>query len=101
MVDFKNYKIWQRSHELVLDIFSVTTALLKSELFGLISQMNRAVISIPTNSAKGCGRETQKELIRFLYIAAGSIHELDYLTLVSKELGFIKEPMANTLIKEI
>ena len=101
MVDYKKYKVWQRSHKLVLEMYSVTKEYPKTELFVLVSQMNRAAISIPTNIAEGCGRETQKELIRFLYIASGSAHELDYLLLVSKELSFIKESKADELIKEI
>lgn len=101
MVDYKNYKVWQRSHKLVLSIYSVTKKLPKTEQFGLISQMNRAAVSIPTNIAEGCGRETQKELIRFLYISSGSAHELDYLLLVSKELGFLAIEKADNLIQEI
>ncbi|UII81444.1 four helix bundle protein [Flagellimonas sp. CMM7] len=89
MVNYKNYKVWQRSHDLVLKIYRATEQFPKSEQFGLVSQINRACISIPTNIAEGCGRETQKELVRFLYISSGSAHELDYLILVSKELGFI------------
>ncbi len=101
MIDYKNYKVWQRSHKLVLAIYSITDTFPKAEQFGLVSQMNRAAVSVPTNIAEGCGRETQKELIRFLYISSGSAHELDYLLLVSKELGFIKESEANVLLKEI
>jgi len=89
MVNYKNYKVWQRSHKLIFQVYDITKALPKSEQFGLVSQMNRACISIPTNIVEGCGRETQKELIRFLYISSGSDHELDYLILISKELGFI------------
>ena len=101
MVDYEKYKVWQRSHQLVLEIYSVTKEYPKTEQFGLVSQMNRAAVSIPTNIAEGCGRETQKEPIRFLNISSGSAHELDYLTLVSKELGFIEESKANELINEI
>jgi len=101
MVDYRNYKVWQRSHKVVLNIYSMTKTYPKSEQFGLVSQMNRAAVSVPTNIAEGCGRETQKELIRFLYISSGSAHVLDYLLLVSKELGFIKDAKANELIKEI
>jgi len=101
MVDYKNYKVWKSSHKLVLNIYSMTKTYPKSEQFGLVSQMNRAAVSVPTNIAEGCGRETQKELIRFLYISSESAHVLDYLLLVYKELGFIKDGKANELIKEI
>ena len=58
-------------------------------MFNLTSQINRSCISIPANIAEGCGRETQKELIGFFYIPSGSAHELEYLLLVSSDLGFI------------
>ena len=101
MVDYKKYKVWQRSHKLVLAIYEVTKKFPKTEQFGLVSPMNRATISVPANIAEGCGRETQKELIRFLYLSSGSAHELDYLLLVSKELGFLVDEKAEDLIQEI
>ncbi|MFP9097612.1 four helix bundle protein [Flavobacterium sp. RHBU_24] len=91
MVDYRKYLVWQKSHALVLEMYRVTVTFPKSEQFNLISQINRASLSIPTNIAEGCGRETQKELIRFLYISSGSAHELEYLLLVSRDLNFIPE----------
>ncbi|RXP63625.1 four helix bundle protein [Lutibacter sp. HS1-25] len=82
MIDYKNYKVWQKSHNLV-------------------SQIKSASISIPTNIAEGCGRETQKELVRFLYISSGSAHELDYLFLISSELNLIPQDKANPILVEI
>ncbi|MFP2997855.1 four helix bundle protein [Spongiivirga sp. MCCC 1A20706] len=101
MVDYKNYKVWQKAHKLVVEIYGVTSKFPVSEKFNLISQINRACISIPTNIAEGCGRETQKELVRFLYIASGSAHELDYLILVSTDLGFISVEDSKELSKEV
>lgn len=101
MVDYRNYKVWQKSHQLVLDVYPITATFPKSEQFNLISQINRAAVSIPTNIAEGCGRETQKELIRFLYISSGSAHELEYLILLSKDLKFLKPEAAETLFGKI
>lgn len=101
MVDYKNYKVWQKSHELVLDIYQITSTFPKSEQFNLVSQINRASLPVPTNIVEGCGRETQKELIRFLYISSGSAHELEYLILVSSELNFISTEDSKTLLKKI
>jgi four helix bundle protein len=101
MVDYKNYKVWQKSHELVLDIYRITSSFPKSEQFNLVSQINRASLSVPTNIVEGCGRETQKELIRFLYISSGSAHELEYLILVSSKLKFISTKDSKTLLKKI
>lgn len=86
MVDYRKYKVWQKSHQLVLDVYAITSNFPKEEQFNLVSQINRAAVSIPTNIAAGCGRETQKELIRFLYISSGSAHELEYLLFLSIEL---------------
>lgn len=101
MIDYKKYIVWQKSHDLVLEIYRVTATFPKSEQFNLISQINRACLSIPTNIAEGCGRETQKELLRFLYISSGSAHELEYLLLVSKDLKFIDENLYIKLYTEV
>ena len=101
MIDYKKYNVWQKSHQLVLEIYAITAKYPKSEQFNLISQINRAVLSIPTNIAEGCGRETQKELLRFLYISSGSAHELEYLLLVSKDLKYIEESLYIKLYSDI
>jgi len=101
MVDYRKYIVWQKSHELVLAMYKVTATYPRSEQFNLISQINRACLSIPTNIAEGCGRETQKELIRYLYISSGSAHELEYLILVSKDLHFIPEDLYFKLNSDI
>ena len=95
MVDYRKYKVWQKSHQLVLDVYAITSNFPKEEQFNLVSQINRAAVSIPTNIAEGCGRETQKELIRFLYISSGSAHELEYLLFLSIELKI--KAMENTI----
>lgn len=70
MVDYRNYIVWQKSHRLVIDIYKTTASFPKSEQFNFVSQINRSALSIPKNIVEGCGRETQKELIRFLYISS-------------------------------
>ncbi|WP_431126729.1 four helix bundle protein [Flagellimonas flava] len=101
MVDYRNYKVWQKAHLMVIEVYQTTDAFPKKEQFGLVSQINRAVISIPTNIAEGCGRETQKELTRFLYISSGSAHELEYLIMLSKELNFINDEQFSNLSSKI
>lgn len=101
MVDYRKYKVWQRSHNLVLEIYKITRSYPSSEQFNLVSQLNRAALSIPTNIAEGCGRQTQKEFVRFLYISSGSAHELEYLLMVSADLKFIDEKAKTFLSKEI
>jgi len=98
MVDYRNYKVWQKSHNLVLDIYKTTRSFPKTEQFNFVSQINRSVLSIPTNIVEGCGRETRKELIRFLYISSGSAHELGYLILAASELNFIEKDSSERLL---
>lgn len=80
MRNYKKYLVWQKSHELVLAIYIVTRQFPKEEIFGLVSQMKRSLSSIPTNIAEGCGRNSDKDFCRFLYIAFDSANELEYQT---------------------
>lgn len=101
MVDYRNYTVWKKAHALVLDIYKTTRTLPAEEKFNLISQMNRAALSIPTNIVEGCGRETQKEFLRFLHISSGSAFELEYLILVCKDLNFIDSGNSENLMRQI
>jgi four helix bundle protein len=78
MQDYTKLAVWQKSHEFVLTIYTICPQFPDDERYGLTSQMKRAVLSIPTNIAEGCGRETQAELRRFLYISMGSASEVEY-----------------------
>lgn len=101
MIDYRKYNVWQKAHHLVLEIYRTTATFPKTEQFNLVSQINRAAVSIPTNIVEGCGRETQKELIRFLYISSGSAHELEYLILLSTDLKFIEKPDSEKLVSDL
>lgn len=90
MKNFKELRIWQRSHQLVLDIYLVTKSFPKEEVYGLTSQIRRSCSSIPTNIAEGCGRNSDAELNRFLVIAMGSASELEYQLLLAKDLAYLK-----------
>jgi four helix bundle protein len=89
MRDFRELKVWARSHELVLRLYQLTNAFPKHELFGLAAQIRRCSASIPANIAEGCGRLGNAELHRFLQISCGSINELEYHVLLAKDLGYI------------
>lgn len=69
MKDFRNFTVWQKSHQLTLDVYKTVHDYPKEEQFGLISQMKRSSSSIPTNIAEGCGRNSDKDFARFLIIA--------------------------------
>ena len=101
MRDFQDLAIWQRSHLLTLRIYSITKEFPKDKMFGLTSQMRRSSSSIPTNIAEGCGRNSNSELNRFFVIAAGSTSELQYQSLLSKDLGYMMESVFKELYDEI
>lgn len=101
MRDYKKYIVWQKSHELVLEIYKTSRNFPKDELFGLTSQMKRSSSSIPTNIAEGCGRNSDKDFCRFLYIAFGSANELEYQIILSIDLKFIEIENGQKLLFQI
>lgn len=101
MRDFKELEIWERGHNMALKTFKMTIDFPRQEQFGLTSQMRRSSQSIPTNIAEGCGRDSQKELIRFCSIAMGSASELEYQLLLSKDIGFISSESYDNNNKEL
>ncbi len=101
MRNFKNYEIWKISHQLTLDIYELTNNYPSFETYGITSQIRRASLSIPTNIAEGCGRDSQAEFGRFLTIAQGSASEVEYLLILSKDLKFITEQQFEKLDKNI
>jgi four helix bundle protein len=88
MQDFRNLKVWEKAHELVLDIYLLTMKFPKEEKFGLISQLRRAAASIPTNIAEGTGHRSEKEFGRYLQMSIASSCEVEYLMVLSKDLGY-------------
>jgi four helix bundle protein len=88
--NFKELKVWEKSHRVVLSIYKITEMFSKEELFGLTSQMRRAAYSIPTNIAEGCGRNGNADFIRFLHISMGSACELEYLLMLAFDLALLK-----------
>ncbi|MCL5030756.1 MAG: four helix bundle protein [Bacteroidetes bacterium] len=86
---FEDLILWQKAHQLALFIYSITKNFPNEEKFGLVSQMRRAAISIPSNIVEGHSRKSKKEFINFLSIAKGSLNELRYQILLSKDLKYI------------
>ena len=89
MRDFRRLTVWQKAHSLALETYKVTRNFPKEELYGLTSQLRRAVISIPSNIAEGCGRRSDAELARFLDIASGSACETEYQLLLARNLNYL------------
>jgi len=86
---FEDLKVWRDSHKLAMDIYLITKKFPKEEMFGIISQIRRSALSVPTNIVEGFYRHTTKELIQFLYTSRGSSGEVMYHLLVSRDLGYI------------
>ncbi len=80
--------VWQKAHELTVEVYKATTSFPGNEVYGLTSQMRRAGVSIPANIAEGCGRDGDAEFGRFLQIAMGSASELEYHCLLAHSWGF-------------
>lgn len=88
---YKNMIVWQKSIDLVKQIYKVTGKYPKSEQFALVNQIRRAVVSIPSNIAEGYGRRSHKEYIQFYSIAYGSALEVETQLVISRELGYINQ----------
>lgn len=83
--------VWKESINLVKKVYKLTSMFPASEQFGLTSQIRRAVVSIPSNIAEGCGRNSDKELIRFCWISMGSLSEVETQLIIARELGFVDD----------
>lgn len=107
MAYLKSYKeliVWQKSIQLVEEIFTLTDKFPRSEMYGIISQMRRAAISIPSNIAEGFGRKSTKEYSQFYSIAYGSALELETQLIIAKKLGLAdakKSDKAEDLLEEV
>ena len=88
---YKDLIVWQKSILLVTDVYTLTKNFPVDERFGMVSQLNRAVISIPANIAEGWGRELSKNYLQFLRISRGSLMEVETMVLISKNLNYITE----------
>lgn len=100
MRDFRRLQVWERAHELALAVYLVTRAFPKEEVYGLTSQVRRAAISVPTNIAEGCGRDSAIEFARFLEIGMGSAKELEYQLLLARDLGYVDADEYGNLAEE-
>jgi four helix bundle protein len=91
MQDFRNLRVWRKSHQTALEIYAVSANLSHPRHFFLRDQLFRAALSVPANLAEGCGRTGDRELRRFVRIALGSASELEYHLLLAHDLGLLPE----------
>ena len=97
MRNYRRFEIWQLSHELVLQVYSLTRSFPAEERYGLTSQIRRATMSVSANIAEGSGRPTSADFARFLGISLGSLSEVDYYTVAAEDLGYLDPQAALTL----
>ena len=100
MQRFTDLKVWQRSHALVLAIYRATASFPADERFGITSQLRRAAASVPTNIAEGSKRQGRLDYARFLNIAEGSLGETQYLLMLARDLGYLPQDLATSLLGE-
>ncbi|MGB1318389.1 MAG: four helix bundle protein [Flavobacteriales bacterium] len=91
MRNYKELTVWQRSMEMISSAYAITNSLPNTEKFGIISQLNRAAVSVACNIAEGSSRTSQKDFKRFLEISLGSAYECETLILASIKVGLVAE----------
>jgi four helix bundle protein len=101
MHKYKELKLWQKSIDLVTSIYLSTRSFPSVEKFGLVSQINRAAVSIPSNIAEGAGRNSDKEFVQFLSIAQASSYELETQLIISKNLNYLSVGVLDQLTIQI
>lgn len=101
MRDFRKLEIWKNGMQITKQLYSIASNLPDSEKFGLKSQMQRCAVSIPSNIAEGCSRNSQIEYKRFLEIAIGSAFELETQMLLCKDLKYIGEVEVEKFISDL
>ncbi|HRH47800.1 MAG TPA: four helix bundle protein [Panacibacter sp.] len=102
MRDYHKYEVWQKAHELTLYVYKEIIPLFPaSEKYELVSQIKRAAYSVPMNIAEGCGRNTHNDFVHFLDMSLGSLHEIEYCSLLAKDLSYIDTKSFESLYEKV
>lgn len=94
---FRRLIVWQKGHAFAIEVYRVSKAFPKEEIFGLVSQLRRAAVSIPANIAEGYERNHRKEYLQFLHIAKGSLGEIETYLSLAKDLRYLSDDECLTL----
>jgi len=95
----KDLEVWEKSMDLVSNIYKITESFPNKELYGLTNQIRRAAVSIPSNITEGAARSSKKEFIQFLFIALGSLSELETQIIIANRLEYLNN--SDTLLEDI
>jgi four helix bundle protein len=101
MRDFRELKVWEKAHRLTLQAYGSTMNFPSDERFGLMVQLCRAAASVPMNIVEGCRRDSERELARFMSIAAGSASEVEYQLLLARDLNYLQDETYRELIQQV
>lgn len=98
---FRDLIVWQRGIALVETVYQACGSFPKHELYGLVNQMQRCAVSVPTNIAEGSHRDSTKEFLHFISISLGSLAELETHFIIAQRLNYVDGTRSNTLLSEI
>jgi four helix bundle protein len=98
---FQELVVWQKSHQFVLKIYKISQSFPQNELFGLVSQIRRAGVSVPANIAEGFKRKGQADKVRFFNISQASLEEVRYYLILANDLGYVDTKGLLTDLDEI
>ena len=101
MRNFRDLEIWKETIEIVKKVYTITNLFPTTKKFGLVSQMNRSAISIPSNIAEGCSRKTSIDIARFIEIALGSSFELETQIIIANNLNYVSNEQAEIITTEL
>jgi four helix bundle protein len=100
-MDYTNLEVWAAARKLANDIYTVTKDFPGTEKYGLTNQIRRAAVSVPSNIAEGCGRQTAKDTIHFLHIARGSLYEVETQCFVALDQGYATQIQFDQIFESI
>lgn len=98
---FKDLIVWQKSYALCVRVYTLTKQFPAEEKFGMVSQLRRSSVSIPSNISEGCNKDTTKDYLRFLSIALGSLAEMETQMMLCKDLKMCQAPESEDVLETI
>lgn len=100
-MNYTELEVWKYARELVKLVYLLTKSFPKEEIYGLTNQIRRSVVSVPSNIAEGIGRQSNKEIIHFLYIAKGSLQEVETQLYLSFDLEYISNDELKNILEKV
>ena len=100
MASYQDLKVWQKAVSLVVSVYQLTKSFPRDEQYGLISQLRRAAVSIPSNIAEGQGRRSERDFQKFLGTARGSLLEVETQIIIAERLGYVSASAAKDRLRE-